>query len=99
MSKCKESEAVVAICSPKKVLSKIPQITQGSTYSEASFDKTASPQVRSSIKKRLQHRRPPSPPSPLPPSPHRETRKTSKNNSLYRTPPMMAASGERQNMI
>ena len=42
---------------------------------------------------------PPSPPSPPPPSPHRETRKASKNNPLYRPPPMMAASGERKNMI
>ena len=58
--------------------------------------KTASPQARSFIKKRMQHRRslPPPPPVPL-----HKTRKTSKNIPLYRTPPVMVATEERQNMI
>ena len=63
------------------------------------LNKTASPHVRSFIKKRLQHQCPPPPPPSPPKKTNKQTRKTSKNILLYRTPPIMAAAGETQNII
>ena len=71
----------------RKCSQKFHKLHRKNTHAEVSPYKTTSPQARSFIKKRRNTS-----------TPH-ETRKTSKNTLLYRTLPMMATSGERQNMI
>ena len=91
MPKFRESEAVVARCLSKKMLSKISQIAQEENPCQ-SLPSTKPQALRpASLLKRNCNTGAPSTPG--------EIRKISKNIPLYRTPPMMEASGERQNMI
>ena len=80
----------------KDALKNFTNHTEKTPMLNSPFNKTASPQYRIFIKKILQHHLlPPLPPSPPPKKPY----KTSKGISLYTTPPVMSASGERQNLI
>ena len=82
MSKFRESEAVVARCSSKKVLSKISQITQ-EKHPCWNLPSTKPQALRPAALLKADY----------------NTSAPSKNIPLYRAPPIMAAFGERQNMI